>query len=123
MKRLLPLALLSAVIFVTTPAAAEMSANQMIEYFKKDETSTIKVYFRGLHEAYAWSNTALNAQSQPRLYCEPASVTLTDEQSFDIMRRSVETNPSTGTSPAPMVLLLSLQAAFPCPKNQQRKPL
>jgi hypothetical protein len=33
MKRLLPLALLSAVICAATPAAAELLANQMIEAF------------------------------------------------------------------------------------------
>jgi hypothetical protein len=106
-----------ALIATILPAAAEMSAKQMIESFTKENTTTIKVYLRGLHQAYAWSNTALKAQGNPRLYCEPASITLTDEQSLDIMRRSVEANPSTGTSPAPMVLLLSLQAAFPCPKG------
>jgi len=48
-----------ALIATILPAAAEMSAKQMIESFTKEDTTTIKVYFRGLHEAFAWSNTAV----------------------------------------------------------------
>jgi hypothetical protein len=106
-----------ALIATILPAAAEMSAKQMIESFTKEDTTTIKVYFRGLHEAFAWSNTALKQQGKLRLYCEPASITLTDEQSFDIMRRAVVTDPKLGTNPAGLALLLSLQVAFPCPKG------
>jgi hypothetical protein len=116
MKHLLPLALLSAAICTATPAAAELSAKLLLDAFQaKGDKGTIKVYFRGLSEAFAWSNTALNNQGQTRLYCEPATITLTDEQELDIMRRYVESRPSFGTDPAGMVLLLSLKNAFPCP--------
>jgi hypothetical protein len=112
MKRFLPLALLLALV---TPAAAEISANQLLAGFKAKDTTVPKLYFRGLGDAFAWSNTALIHDGSTGLYCPPSRIALTDDQLLDMLRRFVEAKPSFGTDPVGMVLLLSLKDAFPCP--------
>jgi hypothetical protein len=118
MKRLLAIL---TVVLSATPAAAELSAKQLLEMLAVPNNDSAKLYLRGLHHGFSWSNTVLKSHKQPMLYCEPDKITLADEQALDIMRRHVEKDPSLGTYPAPMILITALQQALPCTPSKLSK--
>jgi hypothetical protein len=112
---LLCLIALLTIVLSTTPAAAETSAREFLQMYASDDNQAAKIYLRGLHQGVSWSNTVLNYQKLPKLYCAPDTITLTDDQVQDVIRRLVEKEPLNGTYPIAMVMLKALQRAFPCP--------
>jgi hypothetical protein len=109
------LAAFNIVVLLCTSAQAEMTAHEVLDYISAPDNEAIRVYFKRLVEGVEWTNAMLANQGRERLYCAPATITLTDEQCLDILRRAGKRTPSVASSPAPAVLLKSLQIAFPCP--------
>lgn len=59
-------------------------------------------------------NLIRSVNSKEHSYCAPDNVTLI--QSVDIVRQYLEKHPENRNKPATMIVLSSLNAAFPCPK-------
>jgi hypothetical protein len=108
-----------SVVLSATPASAELSAQDLLKMFGGSEDTSARLYFRGMLHGFAWSNTVLISRKESKLYCEPSTITLTDEQSLDILRRYVQAEPKRGTYPVPMMMIKSLQEAFPCQQPSQ----
>jgi len=71
------LGLLVGVVCAVTaaPASAEMSANEMIELFRKGDVRS-QFFLKGMGNALSWANTTLLADKQPALFCTPENIVL-----------------------------------------------
>lgn len=97
----------------TSPAHAEADANTFLS--KIDQGNRM---FTKIIGAYAYgsaiSNAILTSEGKSPLYCQPAKLGLTSEQTVDLVRRFVEAHPTSRTSPAAVVTLFALRDTFPC---------
>jgi hypothetical protein len=108
-------------ICATTTSSLGQDYISVDEFLNEYDTSSpssqdvFHVGIRYLEEGFSWSNVYLTTtrQADP-LYCPPPSLALTPEQLIDILRHSVNDNPTFGTEPLGLILLLSLQHTFPC---------
>jgi hypothetical protein len=66
-----------------------------------------------------WANVMLKDRGQPMLYCQP-EIAITNDQMLDMLRRAVKDNPKWGDFPVALAVLVTLQWAFPCDKQDAR---
>ncbi len=91
----------------------QFTANEALAGYSKDLAS-VKLYLKGMDEALSWANALLHNKKRPYLYCEPKNVTITVDQSVDIMRRFVANRPEAGEWPVGMTFLIAMEQALPC---------
>jgi hypothetical protein len=59
-------------------------------------------------------NAALSAEGQRKLFCSPDKLNLVDDQYVRVMRDFLKKVPAIRKETPSLVLLLALQATFPC---------
>jgi hypothetical protein len=104
------------VTLTTSPAAAELSARDSIDKYRKNDPQ-ISLFLNGLLQGFEWANSFLHTANRPEIFCEPEKLALTVNQEVDILNRYIEENPTYSNYPVGAVLLQALRDAFPCSKR------
>jgi hypothetical protein len=111
------LLLLVFCFLAVSPAQAEIDAETLLLNHARG-TAEAKDILAGMlgatENGLSWANTAISNEGQPRLYCVPAKLALTNAQDVDILRRYTLDHPDKKTLPYGLALLLALKEAFPC---------
>ena len=68
----------------------------------------------GMQVGLMWANVFLKDRGQPRLYCQPERLKITDSLMIDMMRETMKDKPNLGDLPLGMMVLVTLQRTFPC---------
>ncbi|MFZ2079391.1 MAG: hypothetical protein WAV38_22630 [Xanthobacteraceae bacterium] len=79
-----------------------------------EDRKHIETFINGMQIGLLWANVMLKERGQPLLYCQPEHLTITDSQMLDMMRRAMKDKPKWGDYPLGMMVLVTLQRAFPC---------
>ncbi len=84
----------------------------------KNSQETVEIYVLGLGTGYAWSNTVLENEGRPLLYCQPRTLSLTNENYIRILDAHIarirEYRSDVVQLPVAFVLLRGLVHTFPC---------
>src|SRR5271167_4712968 len=113
-KAMLAVAMLSCIAQpVAAASRSDTTAAEAIIPYKKGGDRDLMVYFLGLGEGMAWANSYLQFTKAKQLYCGP--LVLTNAQLFEALAGFVAKRPDAGQLKMGNALLLSLQAAYPCP--------
>jgi hypothetical protein len=111
MNRLL--VFLVGVFAFTTPALAEMSADNLIALLHKDDVRA-QSFIQGMWSAYVEANELLHVRNQPLLFCMPYDLFLTVDQQSDLLAGYVVRMPAKGKGDAKTVFMFALIEAYPC---------
>ena len=95
------------------PAAAEPFANDAIERYRLGDPEMF-AFLAGNVNGLIWANARLRSNGHGELFCVPASVDLSVQQSVEIMARHINESPSVGQLPVGSLMLQTLKQAFPC---------
>lgn len=104
--------LLSAVCLtalLATPAAALDHAN----YAANHDSPEVQAYIQGIGEGYGWA-IAFTDPKQPKLFCAPEDDTHTRQEYVALLDDYIAANSKVTEYPVEMILLLALQAKYPC---------
>lgn len=113
MKRFGLMMVASVLMLASWPARAEADAKTFlaeIDAGKKTYLYILDAYANG----FDWANTDLRAAKRQPLYCLPAKLAVTAEQSGAILRQFIKQNPVAANWPAGMALLEAFKDTFPC---------
>lgn len=119
MKRLVLMAMLSAVFWPGVGAQAQTIQDLLYHYDKSGtrDKLLVKKHFGDIGAGIRWANAALPEQGAKPLYCLPPNVTLTRDNYFTLFRRHAEKNPAELDLPDSekgRILLMELQRTFRC---------
>lgn len=104
-------------MLVSTEANADMTIRGYLDIQKTEEgKDRLDFFINGLGTGMGFSQVALEARGQPRLYCTPKRLSLTSENYKNILDEQIKI---TGDKVSPdhlvsLYLLLGLSRTFPC---------
>jgi hypothetical protein len=113
---LLGFSLVSAIAENTTPKI-NSTRFALDAYDKKlvaADRRQIETLIGGMQIGLMWANAFLKNRGQPMLYCQPENLKITDTQMIDMMREAMKDKPKWGDFPLGMMVVATLQRAFPC---------
>ena len=122
MRKVIIVAALLAVLGVPDAARAEETTQQFLEYLKDHKPSNlskaevIQNWLSSVQQGFMWANTKLANQNRKRLYCAPGKMTMTSEQTVQVLKDYVEAKPWALQFHPGVALLLAFEYAFPCKK-------
>jgi hypothetical protein len=91
------------------------NAKAFIErYNRGGDILLLRMYLKGITDGYGFANAELEYQKKPLLWCQPATLGLVEAQYVSIMEKYLQKSGSTANSPPAGVLLLAMEAQFPC---------
>jgi len=108
---------MAVIALAITPAAAEISAADMITHLdSKDATlrASAVIALDYLASGIRWSNAHTHVHWGRDIYCAPDNISLQNDQLKDMMKRVIETKPYLAQMYVGSVLLEALQFTFPC---------
>jgi hypothetical protein len=107
MRRILTTVALAAAL--TTPAFAYDYADYMATH---DEIE-VQAYIQGIGEGLGWA-IAFTDDPHPKLFCAPDDKAHNRAEYIAILDNFAQANPELQQYPVEMILLLALQAEYPC---------
>ena len=101
---------------LAVPAHAEFSAAEALAAIDEgdDFSRLADVYIGGNFNGVSWVNTYMETQGIDPLYCPPRDRALSDREKIAMMRDAVARDDALGELPAGLVVMLTLQRAYPC---------
>lgn len=66
------------------------------------------------YQGFLWANAELDNRGHQRLFCSPPSLSVTAEQSAQILKDFARRYPEARTLPLGAVMLRAFQSTFPC---------
>ncbi len=115
MRTRLFLAAAIAISAVPDVMADPLTVEKFLRGYGKNEFFDLP-YLLGITQGLEVANDELIEHKQLRIFCIPSRLTITGEQSHEILKRFVEHYPPMEKALVPVAMLGALKEAFPCGK-------
>lgn len=99
--------------FGSTPAAAEITANEAISLAESKSELAIAT-ISSMANGMSWMNVELEFSGKGPVYCQPDKLAITDDQYVIILKEHIMRNPRMANSSLGLALLNALKDTFPC---------
>ena len=118
MKKIAIRALPLLAMISPTAVNAEPSANAIVKMLDAggDVAVVAEYSLQSYYDAFLWSNAYVERQTENRghIYCAPRTMVMQKEQARSIFEEYVKEHPEEADKPTGLIVLLALQATFPC---------
>ena len=107
-----------ALYVMLLPTNAEqggLNAGELLQLYNDPKSKEyVAKIVQATGQGLSLANAAIARRGQSPLYCQPNNLTLTGEQTLDIIYRFVEINPALEKAKWEAVMLKALENLFPC---------
>ena len=124
MTRLRPSAAILFLVFVaaTTPTYADIPVSFYKKLHNVSDIAGFKDYITGLGRGVFWSNTVLEHDGKPKIFCMPGNLHLDEGIILSLLDQEIRT-PSNGVDwkpniPIELIMVAAFRNKFPCDKSR-----
>ena len=100
-------------IAIAALMAAPALALDYADYLANRDEIEVRAYLQGIGEGLGWA-VAFGAEGDPKLFCAPDDKAHSRDDYVRVLDTFAAANPDLQRYPVEMILLLALQAAYPC---------
>ena len=103
-------------MLLASPVSAMITAREMLAKADAGD-KVVPLILVATGAGFLAANARLKYMGQPMLYCQPGKLTMTGEQSVQMLRSYLVAYPANGSFDGAAVLLAAYQYTFPCAKS------